>query len=122
MPRRIGCLKAHGNPYDNAFVESFIWTLKYEEVYLNEYETFSDALDNIAHHRGRIQQKEAAFCHRYRPHRLREGKGDGDGNGEGGENTETIQKESARTKSIAIEDVRKGHFHNEEQLLVLLEI
>jgi len=23
--------------------------LKYEEVYLNEYETFSDALDNIAH-------------------------------------------------------------------------
>jgi len=54
----IGCLKAHGilismsargNPYDNAFVESFIRTLKYEEVYLNEYETFSDALDNIAH-------------------------------------------------------------------------
>jgi len=54
----IGWLKAHGilismsargNPYDNAFVESFIRTLKYEEVYLNEYETFSDALDNIAH-------------------------------------------------------------------------
>jgi len=36
-----------GNPYDNAFVESFIKTLKYEEVYLNEYETFSDALVNI---------------------------------------------------------------------------
>ena len=36
-----------GNPYDNAFVESFIKTLKYEEVYLNEYETFSDALGNI---------------------------------------------------------------------------
>jgi len=36
-----------GNPYDNAFVESFIKTLKYEEVYLNEYETFSDALENI---------------------------------------------------------------------------
>jgi len=36
-----------GNPYDNAFVESFIGTLKCEEVYLNEYETFSDALDNI---------------------------------------------------------------------------
>ena len=34
---------------DNAFVESFIRTLKYEEVYLNEYETFSDALDNIPH-------------------------------------------------------------------------
>lgn len=36
-----------GNPYDNAFVESFVKTLKYEEVYLNEYETFSDALKNI---------------------------------------------------------------------------
>lgn len=54
----IRCLTAHGiqismsargNPYDNAFVESFIRTLKYEEVHLNEYETFSDALENIAH-------------------------------------------------------------------------
>jgi transposase InsO family protein len=36
-----------GNPYDNAFVESFIKTLKCEEVYLNEYTTFSDALRNI---------------------------------------------------------------------------
>lgn len=36
-----------GTPYDNAFVESFIKTLKYEEVYLNEYETFSDALENF---------------------------------------------------------------------------
>lgn len=36
-----------GNPYDNAFVESFIKTLKTEEVYMNEYETFWDALENI---------------------------------------------------------------------------
>jgi len=36
-----------GNPYDNAFVESFIKTLKYEEVYLNEYNSFADAMDNI---------------------------------------------------------------------------
>ena len=36
-----------GNPYDNAFVESFIKTLKYEEVYLNEYNSFVDALENI---------------------------------------------------------------------------
>jgi transposase InsO family protein len=36
-----------GNPYDNAFVESFIKTLKWEEVYLNEYETYGDALDTI---------------------------------------------------------------------------
>lgn len=30
-------MKNKGNPYDNAFVESFIRTLKYEEVYLNGY-------------------------------------------------------------------------------------
>lgn len=36
-----------GNPYDNAFAESFMKTLKVEEVYVNEYETFDDALTNI---------------------------------------------------------------------------
>jgi len=50
------CLKEHnikismsrkGNPYDNAFVESFIKTLKYEEVYLKEYDTFNEAYQNI---------------------------------------------------------------------------
>jgi len=52
----VDCLKQHGilvsmsrkgNPYDNAFAESFIKTLKCEEVYLNEYATFNDALANI---------------------------------------------------------------------------
>ena len=38
-----------GNPYDNAFAESFIKTLKIEEVNLNEYQTFEDALRNIWH-------------------------------------------------------------------------
>jgi len=54
--RYTECLRNHGiqisnsrkgNPYDNAYVESFFKTLKYEEVYLNEYETFDDALENI---------------------------------------------------------------------------
>jgi putative transposase len=54
----VDCLRKHnikismsrkGNPYDNAFAESFIKTLKYEEVYLNEYETFEDAFRNIWH-------------------------------------------------------------------------
>jgi putative transposase len=36
-----------GNPYDNPFVESFIKTVKYEEVYLWEYETFEEANKNI---------------------------------------------------------------------------
>ena len=36
-----------GNPYENATMESFFKTLKYEEVYLFEYETFSDVLARI---------------------------------------------------------------------------
>ena len=35
------------NPYDNAFVESFIKTLKVEEVYLNEYRNLRKARENI---------------------------------------------------------------------------
>ncbi len=35
------------NPYDNAKLESFMKTLKTEEVYLNEYETAEDAKANI---------------------------------------------------------------------------
>lgn len=37
-----------GNPYDNATLESFMSTLKSEEVYLNEYETVEEARSNIA--------------------------------------------------------------------------
>jgi len=37
-----------GNPYDNAQAESFIKTLKYEEVYLQEYADFAEASASIA--------------------------------------------------------------------------
>jgi putative transposase len=36
-----------GNPYDNAFAESFMSTLKKEEVYLWEYESFIDVAERI---------------------------------------------------------------------------
>ncbi len=36
-----------GNPYDNAFAESFMKTLKNEEVHINEYETYEQAYENI---------------------------------------------------------------------------
>jgi len=36
-----------GNPYDNAMAESFMKTLKTEEVYINEYNTLSEAVRNI---------------------------------------------------------------------------
>jgi len=38
-----------GNPYDNAHAESFFKTVKYEEVYMNEYNSFNDAYENIQH-------------------------------------------------------------------------
>jgi transposase InsO family protein len=36
-----------GTPYDNAKAERFMRTLKYEEVYLNDYETFGEVLSSI---------------------------------------------------------------------------
>src|SRR5579884_573585 len=40
-------MSAVGNPYDNAKAESFFKTLKQEEVYLKEYESFADAEANL---------------------------------------------------------------------------
>ena len=42
-------MSRRGNPYDNARAESFMKTLKYEEVYLNEYETMNQARTDIRH-------------------------------------------------------------------------
>lgn len=36
-----------GNPYDNAAMESFMKTLKYNEVYLNHYETYTDVIERV---------------------------------------------------------------------------
>ena len=38
-----------GNPYDNAHVESFFKTLKYEEVHLSNYETYGDVVKRLPH-------------------------------------------------------------------------
>lgn len=40
-------MSAVGNPYDNAKAESFFKTLKQEEVYLKQYQTFEEAEANI---------------------------------------------------------------------------
>jgi len=38
-----------GNPYDNAKAERFMRTLKYEEVYLNDYDTLAQVLASVQH-------------------------------------------------------------------------
>jgi putative transposase len=38
-----------GNPYDNAHMESFFKTLKYEEVHLANYETYDDVTQRLPH-------------------------------------------------------------------------
>ncbi len=38
-----------GNPYDNAWAESFMKILKYEEIYLSEYETYEDVVNRLPH-------------------------------------------------------------------------
>ena len=42
------------NPYDNAYMESFFKTLKYEEMNLADYETYDDVVRSIppCHRRG----------------------------------------------------------------------
>lgn len=42
-------MSRRGNPYDNAQAESFMKTLKYEEVYLFEYQDLKEARERIAH-------------------------------------------------------------------------
>ena len=38
-----------GTPYDNAKAERFMRTLKYEEVYLNDYDSFAEVLLSVDH-------------------------------------------------------------------------
>jgi transposase InsO family protein len=38
-----------GNPYENAMMESFFKTLKYEEIYLSEYDTYDAVIRRLPH-------------------------------------------------------------------------
>jgi putative transposase len=42
-----GSMGWRGNPYDNAKAESFIKTLKCEHVYLNDYRSFADVIEQL---------------------------------------------------------------------------
>jgi putative transposase len=47
-----------GNPYDNAACESFMKTLKYEEVYRNEYRDWNDAHSSIGEFLERVYNQK----------------------------------------------------------------
>ena len=42
-------MSERANPYDNAKMESFFRTLKVEEVYMFEYDSFEEAVQGITH-------------------------------------------------------------------------
>lgn len=57
-----------GNPYDNAACESFMKTLKYEEVYRQEYRDLVEARSSIEHFLERVyNQKRLHSALDYRP-------------------------------------------------------
>lgn len=43
----VGSMSSTGNAYDNAFAESWMKTFKIEEVYMNEYENYEQAHNDI---------------------------------------------------------------------------
>jgi putative transposase len=47
-----------GNPYDNAFCESFMKTLKYEEVHRQEYRDLAEARASIGHFLERVYNQK----------------------------------------------------------------
>ena len=57
-----------GNPYDNAACESFMKTLKYEEVYRQDYRDLAEARSSIEHFLERVyNQKRLHSALDYRP-------------------------------------------------------
>ena len=51
-------MSRRGNPYDNAMAESFMKTLKYEEVYRNEYRDLAEARASIGHFLDRVYNEK----------------------------------------------------------------
>jgi putative transposase len=55
-----------GNPYDNAKAESFMKTLKCEEIYLSDYRTLTDVIERLPRFIDEGYNTQAAFALGYR--------------------------------------------------------
>jgi putative transposase len=51
-------MSRRGNPYDNAIAERFMRTLKYEEIYLNDYDTFAEVFSSVQHFIERVYNSQ----------------------------------------------------------------
>jgi putative transposase len=57
-----------GNAYDNATVESFMKTLKYEEIYARDYGTVEDVIRRLPHFLEELYDRRRLHSSlRYRP-------------------------------------------------------
>lgn len=72
----VAVLKSHGieismsrrgNPFDNAICESFIKTLKYEEVYREDYRVFEEAEPGIENFIEQVYNEKRFSALGYRP-------------------------------------------------------
>lgn len=63
----LGSMSRAGNPYDNAHVESFMKTLKHEEIYPRGYRTMADVIAHLPHfleHTYNNQRQHSALNYR----------------------------------------------------------
>ena len=56
-------MSVKANPYDNAKMESFFRTLKVEEVYMSDYETYEDVLSSIPYFIEEVYNKKGYILH-----------------------------------------------------------
>ena len=62
-------MSGKANPYDNAKMESFFRTLKVEEVYMFEYETYTEVLERIPYFTLQVYNKKRLHSSLSCPHK-----------------------------------------------------